>query len=44
MATRTMRRIPALSSRGALTAKRNVSLASFKIPKVTNEPNVSSPT
>ncbi|KFY72442.1 hypothetical protein V499_07401 [Pseudogymnoascus sp. VKM F-103] len=39
MATRTMRRIPALSSRGALTAKRNVSLASFKIPKVTNEPN-----
>lgn len=44
MATRSMRRIPALSSRGALPAKRNISLASFKIPKVTNEPNVSSPT
>jgi hypothetical protein len=41
MATRTMRRIPALSSRGALTAKRNVTLASYRIPKVTNEPNVS---
>lgn len=42
MATRSMRRIPALSSRASLPAKRNISLASYKIPKVVNEPNVSS--
>ncbi|KFY00396.1 hypothetical protein V495_03795 [Pseudogymnoascus sp. VKM F-4514 (FW-929)] len=39
MATMSMRRIPALSSRTALPAKRTFSLASYRIPKVVNEPN-----